>query len=135
MADVILSGPVAARLKALAEQENTTIEALVGLIDDAPGNLSTTVRETLAGRDLRGERVIPEAVLHTAAHHIEPLTTQDRTRMLHIMTEYQDNQFDYGDVAIMTLAERLNIREIYTFDRRDFAVFRPIHYDYLELLP
>jgi hypothetical protein len=35
----------------------------------------------------------------------------------------------------MALSERLNITQIYTFDRRDFTVFRPKHCDYLELMP
>jgi predicted nucleic acid-binding protein len=36
---------------------------------------------------------------------------------------------------MMVLAERLNIADIYTFDRRDFAAFRPSHRAYLRLLP
>jgi hypothetical protein len=35
----------------------------------------------------------------------------------------------------MALSERLQITQVCTFDRRDFSIFRPTHYDYLELLP
>lgn len=35
----------------------------------------------------------------------------------------------------LLLAERLNITQILTFDRRDFSVFRPAHTPYFDLLP
>lgn len=37
--------------------------------------------------------------------------------------------------AIMALTERLGITQVYTFDRRDFSIFRPAHCDFLQLLP
>jgi uncharacterized protein len=71
----------------------------------------------------------------TGAFDIETLTAEDMARMEAIMLEYGDNQFDYVDTAIMAIAERLNIADIYTFDRRDFTSFRPKHRPYLRLLP
>jgi predicted nucleic acid-binding protein len=70
-----------------------------------------------------------------AAFHIEPLTGGDMIRMREIMTQYQDAELDFVDVAIMAVAERLNVTRICTFDRRDFSIFRPTHCPYLELLP
>ncbi|MEP6988304.1 MAG: PIN domain-containing protein [Chloroflexota bacterium] len=64
-----------------------------------------------------------------------PLESVDLIRARDIMATYADNRFDFVDCCIMALAERLNITKIYTFDRRDFRVFRPTHCDYLELLP
>ncbi|MBN2304512.1 MAG: PIN domain-containing protein [Anaerolineae bacterium] len=69
------------------------------------------------------------------AFQIQPLLDSDMARMQAIMLQYQDAAFDFADVAIMALAERLNITQVYTFDRRDFSIFRPRHCDYLELLP
>lgn len=66
---------------------------------------------------------------------IEPLTDSDMARMQAIMTNYADNEFDFVDVALMAIAERLNICEIYTFDHRDFGVYRSPHCDFFELLP
>ncbi len=109
-------------------------------------------------RGLVGHRVIPNAVLpemfymlkerehyliavqmfnrlHSGAFQIENLSIEDLRRMEEIMLQYADRQFDYVDTAIMALSERLNILQVYTFDRRDFSVFRPRHADYLELLP
>ncbi|MBI5670771.1 MAG: PIN domain-containing protein [Chloroflexi bacterium] len=66
---------------------------------------------------------------------IQPLLPEDMTRMTEIMRQYADTELDYTDTAIMALAERLNIRQVHTFDHRDFRIFRPKHCDYLELLP
>jgi len=111
-----------------------------------------------AMRELRGERVIAAPVLveafymtvvrvnYTAAialfgritsagFTIVDLTAEDYTRMTEIMRNYQDAAFDFTDVAQMAIAERMNITRIFTFDRRDFSVFRPKHTPFLELLP
>lgn len=66
---------------------------------------------------------------------IEMLNDTDMGRMRQIMTQYKDAKFDFADTAIFALAERLNINKIYTFDCRDFSIFRPVHTPYLELLP
>lgn len=66
---------------------------------------------------------------------IEPLTADDMRRMERIMIQYASAEFDFTDAAIMAQAERLKITQIATFDRRDFAMFRPAHCEYLELLP
>jgi len=51
------------------------------------------------------------------------------------MRRYESAKFDYTDAAIMALSERLNITQVYTFDRRDFAIFGLRHVASLELLP
>lgn len=73
--------------------------------------------------------------LNNAGFQAEALTPQDRNRMSEIMAKYMDTEFDFVDMAIMTLSERLNITRVCTFDRRDFSIYRPAHCDYLELLP
>lgn len=70
-----------------------------------------------------------------AAFEILALTEPDMARMQQIMEQYQDAAFDFTDAAIVALAERLNITRVCTFDRRDFSIFRPLHCEYLELLP
>ena len=107
---------------------------------------------------LKGERVLPIPVMpesfymvsvrlhyraamklysymQTAGFKIEPLTPSDRLRMGEIMTQYLDAEFDFVDLALMTIAERLQITQVCTFDRRDFSIFRPKHTSHLELLP
>lgn len=65
---------------------------------------------------------------------IENVSLNDLSRAREIMTQYADARLDLVDCCIMALSERLNIRQICTFDRRDFAIFEPMHCDYLELL-
>ncbi|MEP7288528.1 MAG: PIN domain-containing protein [Chloroflexota bacterium] len=69
------------------------------------------------------------------AFEIWPLANDDMINMEAIMERYQDAHFDYTDVAIMALSERLNITKVYTLDRRDFTIFRPKHCPHLDLLP
>ncbi|MGQ9872258.1 type II toxin-antitoxin system VapC family toxin [Leptodesmis sp.] len=69
---------------------------------------------------------------------VEAVLPEDLVRVHEILEQYADNQLDFTDVAIVAIAERLNITRVYTvytLDRRDFSIIRPSHYDYFELLP
>jgi predicted nucleic acid-binding protein len=66
---------------------------------------------------------------------IESITYEDLARARQIMQMYADSKLDFVDCCLMALAERLKITQVCTFDQRDFAIFRPAHCDYLELLP
>lgn len=63
------------------------------------------------------------------------ITINDWQRATDIAKQYADAEFDIVDCCIMALAERLDIRQIATYDHRDFSIFRPQHCEYLELLP
>ena len=60
---------------------------------------------------------------------------EDLARVREIGQQYSDARLDLVDCCIMTIAERLRVTRIATFDRRDFSIFQPRHCDYLELLP
>ena len=62
-----------------------------------------------------------------SSYQIEALTVEDRARMSAIMKQYLSARFDFVDTAIMALAERLTITRVFTFDHRDFVIFRPAH--------
>lgn len=66
---------------------------------------------------------------------LEPITVVDIRRARTIMATYSEARLDFVDCAIMALAERLDVTQVCTFDRRDFALVRPAHCDYLDLLP
>lgn len=59
----------------------------------------------------------------------------DYFRSFDIMQRYRDAELDFTDASIMALAERYNITEIATFDRRDFALVTPAHAPHFTLLP
>jgi len=63
------------------------------------------------------------------------ITHDDWQRATDIGKQYANAEFDIVDCCIMALSERMDIRQIATYDRRDFSIFRPKHCDYFELLP
>ena|SRR5579859_3632918 len=109
------------------------------------------------GRDNR-RQVIPDVVLTEVAYllktnvgqnavldfldelitpgiSLQALSPTDVIRAREIMATYADARLDFVDCCIMALSERLEVTRVCTFDRRDFAIFRPKHCPYLELLP
>ena len=70
-----------------------------------------------------------------AAPILEPLTPTDIRRARGIMAAYPEARLDFVDCCLGAVAERLGIRQICTFDRRNFNIIRPIHCEYFELLP
>ncbi len=114
--------------------------------------------EAVQGLDPAAELIIPEVILVEVTYLFKErvglsatlnllntvsktgipftnLASEDFARIHDIMANYADVRFDFVDCCVMALAERLNITRVYTFDRRDFQIFRPRHCDYLELLP
>jgi hypothetical protein len=63
------------------------------------------------------------------------ITLGDLQRVREIRQKYASARLDFVDCCFMALSERLNITKVCTFDRRDFSIFRPQHFDALELLP
>ena len=63
------------------------------------------------------------------------VTEEDLLRTASILEKYADSRIDFADATVMSVAERLKIRTVFTFDRRDFQIFRPEHCDSFEILP
>lgn len=66
---------------------------------------------------------------------LEPVTKADLRQSAEIMLKYPAANFDFVDGCIMALAERLEITQICTFDRRDFVIYRQPNGEPLDLLP
>ena len=64
-----------------------------------------------------------------------PTELQDLKRAAEILEKYADSRVDFVDCVIVAIAERLNIKQILTVDRRHFNLFRPRHCDAFEILP
>lgn len=65
----------------------------------------------------------------------EELTQTDYHRMAELVEQYADLPLGATDAAVIVLAERLNVREVATLDRRHFSVVRPRHAPAFTLLP
>jgi predicted nucleic acid-binding protein len=66
---------------------------------------------------------------------IEPPNRTDLARALDLLELYASADLGFADAATVAIAERLDVRRIYTLDRRDFALVRPAHTRAFELLP
>jgi hypothetical protein len=66
---------------------------------------------------------------------IVDLELADYERMADLVETYADFPLGTTDAAIIAVAERLNLIEIATLDRRHFHAVRPHHTEAFELLP
>jgi predicted nucleic acid-binding protein len=63
--------------------------------------------------------------LETGALALAPLDQTDAPRMRELMEKYRDLPMDMADAALVRVAERESLTEIFTLDRRHFTVYRP----------
>ena len=63
------------------------------------------------------------------------LNDQDIKRTTKLLKQYKDSRIYFVDASVMAMAERLEIRNILTLDRRDFSLVRPAKWDYFEPYP
>lgn len=66
---------------------------------------------------------------------VEPLEAEDIGRAAELIGVYSDLPLGFVDATIVAVAERLEIREVLTTDRRHFSVVRPRHARRLSLFP
>jgi hypothetical protein len=63
-------------------------------------------------------------MLARGAVQLLPLDLTDVPRIRELMRKYSDRLMDLADAALVRVAEREDIRKIFTIDRRDFAIYR-----------
>jgi len=66
---------------------------------------------------------------------LEVLERIDYARTSELVTTYADLPLGMVDASVVAIAERLDVREVATIDRRHFSVVRPRHVDAFTLLP
>ena len=74
-------------------------------------------------------------LMATEALHLIPIDTADVPRMRQLMQKYRDLPMDLADAALVRVAEREDIRRVFTIDRRDFALYRPAKIGRFDLIP
>ena len=87
--------------------------------------------------DVRGPRA-EAAFLRTMAggeFDLIGLEPADLERSADLVERYADFPLGFVDASIVAVAERLDIRDLLTTDRRHFGVIRPAHCERLRLLP
>jgi len=63
--------------------------------------------------------------VETAALTLATLDVHDAARMRELMERYRDLPMDLADAALVRVAERDNLSQIFTLDRRHFSLYRP----------
>lgn len=63
------------------------------------------------------------------------LTVEDIPALRALMEKYRDLPMDLADAALVHVAEREDLQQILTVDRRDFTVYRTASGRALEILP
>jgi predicted nucleic acid-binding protein len=63
--------------------------------------------------------------LETDALGLAPLDESDAPRMRELMDKYRDTPMDLADAALVRVAERDSLVQIFTFDRTHFEIYRP----------
>ncbi|GII77788.1 hypothetical protein Sru01_27700 [Sphaerisporangium rufum] len=66
---------------------------------------------------------------------VAELEDEDLPRMAELVEKYVDLPLGLVDAAVITIAERLKLREVATVDHRHFRVVRPRHIEAFKLLP
>lgn len=66
---------------------------------------------------------------------VDHLVTADLLRVAQLVETYADLPLGTVDASVVAVAERLNVTELATLDRRDFTVVRPAHTHAFTLLP
>ncbi|MGH7923076.1 MAG: type II toxin-antitoxin system VapC family toxin [Candidatus Binatus sp.] len=61
--------------------------------------------------------------------------TDDCPRMRELMWKYCELPMDLADAALVRVAERDNLRRIFTLDRQDFEIYRPHRFGRFEIIP
>lgn len=63
--------------------------------------------------------------LETDALALAPLDETDAPRLRELMEKYRDLPMDLADAALVRVAERESVTEIFTLDRKHFSAYRP----------
>lgn len=134
------TGPLVAAALANDDHHHVCVELFTGLhLARRPLLVSATVAAEvgyLLGREA-GPKVESLFLDSLAAGDfaLVDLTIADYARMAELVRRYGDLPLGTTDASVIAVAERLDITEVATLDRRHFTVVRPRHATALTLLP
>ncbi|MBI4321741.1 MAG: PIN domain-containing protein [Chloroflexi bacterium] len=80
-------------------------------------------------------RLLRSIVAGEGGLRLEGLAKTDLARAADLVAQYADARVGFVDAAIVAIAERLNIRDVLTVDRRHFTMFRPSHCGAFNIVP
>jgi predicted nucleic acid-binding protein len=116
-------------LVALLDQADPEHESCVATLRTLRGPLITVwpafaEAMYLLGRSWHGQRALWSR-LETEALALAPLDETDAPRMRALMEKYRDLPMDLADAALVRVAERDSLTQVFTLDRKHFSIYRP----------
>jgi len=78
----------------------------------------------LLGRSWRAQKALWSR-LETEALALAPLDETDAPRMRELMDKFRNLPMDLADAALVRVAERESLSEVFTLDRTHFSIYRP----------
>ena len=135
LAVLVDTGPLVALLDR-SDPYHLTCQETLSSLDDSLVTVWPVVTETMYM--LRAYWQAQEALwemIEMGAVEILPLGIDDVPRMKQLMRKYRDLPMDLADAALVRVAEREQLRRIFTLDRRDFQIYRPSRIGRFVILP
>ena len=128
-------------LYAYVDADDRHHDECVHLLESHPGPLLVPVLVVTEVAYLIATRIGAEAVVRFlgdfAAGNLisETVAGHDWLRMAELVATYRDLPLGTVDASVVAAAERLQLNQIATLDRRHFSVVRPAHAPAFELIP
>lgn len=74
-------------------------------------------------------------LVERGALRILPVGREDMPRVRALMEKYRDLPMDLADAVLVRVAERERLRTVFTIDRRDFSIYRPLGLGKFRIVP
>jgi len=132
---LIDAGPLVALINA-NDNHHESCRAALEMIEEPIGTVWPAFTEAmyLLRSSWQAQRALWTMVERMTVDIID-IDVDDLTRMRELMEKYRDLPMDLADAALVCVAEREKIRRIFTLDRRDFTIYRPVGVGRFSILP
>lgn len=121
---LIDAGPLVALVKG-DDQHHAACKAAFRLIRQPLGTVWPVLTEVMfLLAEIPGAQDVVWEMIIRGAIRVLPLDSSDVPRIREVMRKYADRTIDLADAALIAVAEREGIRQFFTIDQRDFAVYR-----------
>jgi predicted nucleic acid-binding protein len=121
---LIDAGPMVALISA-SDRHHAACRAALMKIDEPMATVWPAFTEAmyLLRSSRAAQRALWEMVIRGAIYFLY-IDVEHATHMRNLMEKYHDLPMDLADAALVHVAERQDIRRIFTLDRRDFTVYK-----------
>jgi predicted nucleic acid-binding protein len=129
------AGPLVALIDRSDFSHQRCVDALATLRDPL-GTVWPAFTEAmyLVRSSARAQRALWDVINSVGIRFLQ-IGLDDCPRMRELMWQYRDLPMDLADAALVRVAEREDLRRIFTVDRRDFEIYRPHRFGRFQILP